>query len=34
MNTSAFNFILGEIENKFFQAMVRPGEMVGNIAAQ
>ena len=34
INTKAFDWIIGEIESRFFQAIVRPGEMVGNIAAQ
>jgi len=34
MSSKAFDWILGEIENRFFQAISRPGEMVGSIAAQ
>ena len=30
----AFDFIYEEIKRRFKQALVRPGEMVGNIAAQ
>ena len=30
----ALDWIVGEIENRFFQSMARPGEMVGSIAAQ
>ena len=34
ISAKAFDWIIGEIESRFFQAIVRPGEMVGNIAAQ
>ena len=34
LSEAAFRWILGEIKSRFFQAIVRPGEMVGNIAAQ
>jgi DNA-directed RNA polymerase II subunit RPB1 len=34
LSKAAFNWILGEIESKFQQSMVAPGEMVGTIAAQ
>ena len=34
LNRKAFDFICGEIKSKFEQAIVRPGEMVGSIAAQ
>jgi len=34
ITSKAFDWILGEIENRFFQSMARPGEMVGSIAAQ
>ena len=30
----AFEWIIGEIESKFIQAILKPGEMVGSIAAQ
>uniref|UniRef100_A0AC35TVV7 DNA-directed RNA polymerase subunit n=1 Tax=Rhabditophanes sp. KR3021 TaxID=114890 RepID=A0AC35TVV7_9BILA len=34
LNTSAFDWIIGEIESRFNQAIVQPGEMVGALAAQ
>ena len=34
MSSKAFDWIIGEIENRFFQSIARPGEMVGSIAAQ
>lgn len=34
LSTKAFDFIIGEIENRFNQAIVKPGEMVGSVAAQ
>ena len=34
LNRKAFNFVCSEIKSKFEQAIVRPGEMVGSIAAQ
>jgi DNA-directed RNA polymerase II subunit RPB1 len=34
LNTQAFTWLLGEIESRFNQAIVHPGEMVGTIAAQ
>ena len=34
LNKKAFDFVCGEIKAKFEQAIVRPGEMVGSIAAQ
>ena len=34
MSRAAFEWLLGEIESRFAQAMVAPGEMVGAIAAQ
>ncbi len=34
LSSKAFDWIIGEIENRFFQAIARPGEMVGSIAAQ
>ena len=34
LNKRAFDFVCGEIKSKFEQAIVRPGEMVGSIAAQ
>ena len=34
LNRKAFDFVCGEIKSKFEQAIVRPGEMVGSIAAQ
>ena len=34
LNKTAFDFVCGEIISKFEQAIVRPGEMVGSIAAQ
>jgi DNA-directed RNA polymerase II subunit RPB1 len=34
LTNKALEYLLGEIKNKFFQAILRPGEMVGNIAAQ
>jgi ribosomal protein S19 len=32
LSTKAFDFIIGEIENRFNQSIVKPGEMVGSIA--
>jgi DNA-directed RNA polymerase II subunit RPB1 len=34
LNAEAFEWILGEIETRFNQAIVQPGEMVGALAAQ
>ena len=34
LSKKAFDFVCGEIKAKFEQAIVRPGEMVGSIAAQ
>jgi DNA-directed RNA polymerase II subunit RPB1 len=34
LSAEAFDWVLGEIEAKFKQAMVQPGEMVGALAAQ
>ena len=34
LNTSAFDWLIGEIETRFGAALVAPGEMVGTIAAQ
>ncbi|KAJ3291866.1 DNA-directed RNA polymerase II subunit rpb1 [Rhizoclosmatium sp. JEL0117] len=34
LNSHAFEWLLGEIETRFNQAIVHPGEMVGTIAAQ
>lgn len=34
MTKKAFDWIIGEIESRFNQAIIRPGEMVGSIAAQ
>lgn len=34
LNKKSFEWLLGEIESRFTQALVRPGEMVGAIAAQ
>ena len=34
LNTAAFDWLLGEIESRFLQSLVAPGEMVGAIAAQ
>jgi DNA-directed RNA polymerase II subunit RPB1 len=34
LSRSAFDWLLGEIESRFNQAIVHPGEMVGTIAAQ
>lgn len=34
LNSEAFEWILGEIETRFNQAIVQPGEMVGALAAQ
>uniref|UniRef100_A0AC35F5M8 DNA-directed RNA polymerase subunit n=1 Tax=Panagrolaimus sp. PS1159 TaxID=55785 RepID=A0AC35F5M8_9BILA len=34
LNTEAFEWIIGEIESRFNQAIVQPGEMVGPLAAQ
>lgn len=34
LNTNAFDWLVGEIESRFLQALVNPGEMVGPLAAQ
>ncbi len=34
LNRDAFNYVIGEVETRFRQALVAPGEMVGAIAAQ
>lgn len=34
MSKDSFNWLLGEIKNKFDKALAHPGEMVGSIAAQ
>jgi DNA-directed RNA polymerase II subunit RPB1 len=34
LSSKAYDFVIGEIENRFYQSIVRPGEMVGSIAAQ
>jgi DNA-directed RNA polymerase II subunit RPB1 len=34
LNTEAFEWLIGEIETRFQQAQVNPGEMVGALAAQ
>ena len=34
MSKASFEWLLGEIKNKFTKAIVHPGEMVGSIAAQ
>ena len=34
LSSPAFNWLIGEIESRFNQAIVHPGEMVGTIAAQ
>ncbi|KAJ3111157.1 DNA-directed RNA polymerase II subunit rpb1, partial [Nowakowskiella sp. JEL0407] len=34
LNKTAFEWIVGEIESRFNQAIVHPGEMVGTLAAQ
>jgi DNA-directed RNA polymerase II subunit RPB1 len=34
LNTESFHYLLGEIDTRFNQAIVHPGEMVGTIAAQ
>ncbi|KAJ3088162.1 DNA-directed RNA polymerase II subunit rpb1 [Quaeritorhiza haematococci] len=34
LSTQAFEWVLGEIEARFNQAVVHPGEMVGTVAAQ
>jgi DNA-directed RNA polymerase II subunit RPB1 len=34
LTSKAFDWVLGEIESRFNQSIVRPGEMVGSIAAQ
>lgn len=34
LNSQAFEWVIGEIETRFNQACVNPGEMVGTIAAQ
>jgi DNA-directed RNA polymerase II subunit RPB1 len=34
LNHKAFEYLIGEIESRFQQAIVHPGEMVGAVAAQ
>nr|AOE43181.1 RNA polymerase II largest subunit/RNA polymerase II core subunit [Cavenderia deminutiva] len=34
LSASAFEWVCGEVESKFYQALANPGEMVGAIAAQ
>jgi RNA polymerase Rpb1, domain 5 len=34
LNSEAFEYLLGEVETRFNQAFVQPGEMVGALAAQ
>lgn len=34
LNRQAFDWVLGEVESKFHQALVNPGEMCGTLAAQ
>jgi DNA-directed RNA polymerase II subunit RPB1 len=34
LSTHAFDWLLGEIDSRFNQALVHPGEMVGTVAAQ
>lgn len=34
LTSAAFNWLIGEIESRFQQSLVAPGEMVGTIAAQ
>ncbi|KAI9145322.1 hypothetical protein BKA69DRAFT_1121705 [Paraphysoderma sedebokerense] len=34
LSSAAFDYIIGEIQTRFAQALVHPGEMVGTIAAQ
>ena len=34
LSKKSLDWIIGEIESRFFQAIVQPGEMVGNIGAQ
>jgi DNA-directed RNA polymerase II subunit RPB1 len=34
LNRDAFNWLIGEVESRFNQALVHPGEVVGSIAAQ
>ncbi|KAG8880570.1 DNA-directed RNA polymerase II subunit rpb1 [Tulasnella sp. 332] len=34
LNKSALEWVLGEVETKFFQAVANPGEMCGTLAAQ
>lgn len=34
LNSEGFEWLIGEIESRFKQAIVQPGEMVGAIAAQ
>ena len=34
LNQDSLNWIIGEIEKKFYQALAHPGEMTGSIAAQ
>eukprot|EP00592_Proboscia_alata_P008987 CAMPEP_0194354350 /NCGR_PEP_ID=MMETSP0174-20130528/2525_1 /TAXON_ID=216777 /ORGANISM="Proboscia alata, Strain PI-D3" /LENGTH=1496 /DNA_ID=CAMNT_0039123271 /DNA_START=499 /DNA_END=4985 /DNA_ORIENTATION=- len=34
LNESALNWVLGEIENQYYRAVVNPGEMAGVLAAQ
>jgi len=34
LSAPAFDWLLAEVESRFHQAIVQPGEMVGSIAAQ
>ncbi len=34
LTSNALDYLIGEIKSRFFQAVIKPGEMVGNIAAQ
>eukprot|EP00457_Paulinella_chromatophora_P000182 gb/GEZN01000182.1/.p1 GENE.gb/GEZN01000182.1/~~gb/GEZN01000182.1/.p1 ORF type:complete len:1879 (+),score=291.67 gb/GEZN01000182.1/:188-5824(+) len=34
LNFDAFNWLVGEVEHRFFQALSPPGEMIGSLAAQ
>jgi DNA-directed RNA polymerase II subunit RPB1 len=34
LNLSGFQYLIGEIEDRFYHAVVNPGEMVGSICAQ
>jgi DNA-directed RNA polymerase II subunit RPB1 len=34
LSSEAFEWLIGEIEHRFHQAQVQPGEMVGALAAQ